>query len=55
MINIHSRLGALSATGGAGEERGTFCFRRPRSHPGAGLYRQLDDARLVLQVQQRLK
>lgn len=45
MINIHCRLGEQSVP---------LNFRRLRQHPGAGLYRLLDDVRLVLQVHDEL-
>jgi len=45
MINIHCRLAEQSVP---------LNFRRPRQHPGAGLYRQLDDVRPVLQVHDEL-
>lgn len=64
MINIHTRLAQLAAPAtvaahnnsynggsegpGAGGEQ--LQFRRPRSFPGGGLYKQLDDVRPVLQV-----
>ena len=35
---------------GTGVEAGALNFRRPRSNPGGGLYKQLDDVRPVLQV-----
>eukprot|EP01032_Pedospumella_encystans_P008842 gene8842-10458_t len=37
-----------------GVEAGTLNFRRPRSNPGGGLYKQLDDVRPVLQVHDEL-
>ena len=45
MINIHCRLAEQSIP---------LNFRRPRQHPGAGLYRLLDDVRPVLQVHDEL-
>jgi len=45
MINIHCRLAQQSVP---------LNFRRPRQHPGAGLYRLLDDVRPVLQVHDEL-
>ncbi len=51
MVNITHQLERLS------EERIDpipFQFHSPRSHPGAALYRSLDDARLVLQIHDEL-
>lgn len=64
MINIHTRLAQLAASsntggcssgGGGGAGNGVaedlqLQFRRPRSNPGGGLYKQFDDVRPVLQV-----
>lgn len=62
MINIDSQLQELSlasaslqastrSSSGDGEKKcDVFHYRNRRSHPGAGLYRAMDDARLVLQV-----
>lgn len=56
MINIHSRLEQWShddTTATAAAET-TMHFRQRRSCPGAGLYRRLDDVRLVLQIHDEL-
>jgi len=51
MINIHCKLAQLSRER---EHASPLFFRRPRSNPGAGLYRLLDDVRPVLQVHDEL-
>lgn len=48
MINIHTRLEAWSKT------KQDCSFRSLVSHPGGGLYKALDDVRLVLQVHDEL-
>ena len=64
MINIHTRLAQLATNNNNNMQAASeseeaqqpqhqhqLQFRRPRSFPGGGLYKQLDDVRPVLQVQ----
>lgn len=48
MINIHTRLAVWS------KSKQNCSFRSLVSHPGGGLYKALDDVRLVLQVHDEL-
>src|SRR5689334_11084110 len=65
MINIHCKLMELSeqsvarhrsnsSAAAAADDLPLFLFRQPRSLPGGGLYRQLDDCRAVLQIHDEL-
>jgi len=48
--HAHNTGSGGGGSGGAANKAPVLNFRRPRSHPGGGLYKQLDDVRPVLQV-----
>jgi hypothetical protein len=57
MVNIACKLNEYSYTKGSDSthrKQASFQYRQRRSNPGGGLYRMMDDVRMVLQVHDEL-